>query len=564
MAHINFSSANCKNCYKCLRSCPVKAIKFSNQQAEIVEERCIKCGHCLYNCPQNASYIQSDLYIVKEAIKHNKKVIASIDPSFPGYFVNVDEGKVIAAIKKLGFSILEETHIGTELVANIYKEYITNCENKCLITSSCPSANYLIEKYYPSLLKYLIPLDSPMVAHGKILKDIFGEDSFVVFIGPCVSKKFEADEFKNKNILDAVLTFDELHRWINKSEIDINSLEGLTFDRPGLHMGRGAHGDIKKIIDERNMDMVTVNGINHCMEIYEEIQNGKLQDVFVDVSACRGGCVGGPNTVRDTKDFFTRQKKVKEYFESKIESGKAEVGRHTCNIDFKRKFSDKSVFKKEVHEKEIQKIMKLMGKFNDRDELNCGVCGYNTCREKAQAVCEGMAEIDMCLNFMRGKAESITNVIFTNSPSSIMLIDEDINIIEINPAAEDTFVTKAEYIKGKPVSTLIDCSDIVKVKETKINILGKRVVYSQYNGIFIQNILYLEKQNSILVTMNNIMEEEKNKIELMNVRENTLTAAQEIIEKQMRVAHEIASLLGETTAETKVTLIKLKKLIQGN
>ena len=174
-----------------------------------------------------------------------------------------------------------------------------------------------------------------------------------------------------------------------------------------------------------------------------------------------------------------------------------------------------------------------------------------------------MAEVNMCLNFMRSKAESLTNVIFENSPSAILLIDEDFNIMELNPTAESTFVTKAEFMKGKPVSTIIDSSDIVKVKETKNNILAKKVSYPQYNGIFIENIIYIEKQNIILVVMTNIIELEKNKKELMMVREKTLNAAQEVIDKQMRVAQEIASLLGETTAETKITLSRLKRMALG-
>jgi PAS domain S-box-containing protein len=216
-----------------------------------------------------------------------------------------------------------------------------------------------------------------------------------------------------------------------------------------------------------------------------------------------------------------------------------------------------------VSEEQLSGIMKSMGKYELADELNCGVCGYNTCKEKAKAVAQGMAETDMCLNYMRNKAERITNVIFENSPSIIFLIDEEMNIVELNPTAEINFSTKAEFIKGKPISILIDDSDFIKVKETKVSILGKKVAYPKYNSIFIQNVLYLEKQNVILITMSDISEIESNKKELMRVRENTLNAAQQVIEKQMRVAQEIASLLGETTAETKITLTKLKKIVLG-
>ncbi len=565
MAHINFSKANCKNCYKCLRSCPVKAIKFKNQQAQIVEERCIKCGHCLYNCPQNASFIQSDLYKVKQAIKLGKQVIASIDPSFLSYFPDMDEQKVIAAIKKLGFNEVEESSIAIEAMDDIYSQYIKKSSSRILISTCCPSANYLVEKYYPELIKYLIPLDSPMVAHGKILKKNYGSDAYTVFIGPCVSRKFEAGDFKNANIIDAVLSFDEIHRWISGSNIDIASIKeempykNYASPAMGYHIGEGESVSLKQLISEKNMDIISVNGINHCMEIFEELKDGKVQDVFVDVSACRGNCIGGPNLARESRDFFSRRKKVTNYVKNR-----GIVHNDKMTLSFSRSFFDKGISSVYVKEEDIQRVMKLMGKFDMHDELNCGVCGYSTCRDKARAVCLGMAEIEMCLNFMRGKAENITNVIFKNSPNIIMIIDENLNIVEINPAAERAFSVTGENIKGKNVSVIIDSSDIIQVKYNKENILGKRVEYPQYNGIFVQNIVYLEKHSIILVTMDDIMEEERNKIELMNVRENTLNAAQDVIEKQMRVAHEIASLLGETTAETKVTLTKLKKFIQGN
>nr|WP_272508962.1 (Fe-S)-binding protein [Clostridium ganghwense] len=204
-----------------------------------------------------------------------------------------------------------------------------------------------------------------------------------------------------------------------------------------------------------------------------------------------------------------------------------------------------------------------MGKFVKEDKLNCGVCGYDTCMEKAQAIFEGMAETDMCLHFMRSKAESLSDVIIDNTANSIIMVDGDINIIEINPAAQEVFMVKSENILGKPLNLLIDDADFRKVKETGENIIGKKVVYPQYNAVFMENIIYLPKQNLILAAMTNIIEEEKNKRELNRVKKNTLNAAQEVIEKQMRVAQEIAGVLGETTAETKVLLNKLRRIVAG-
>ena len=574
MAKINFTSANCKNCYKCLRSCPVKAIRIKNEQAEIVEDRCISCGHCLVICPQNARNIVSDVSMVKAAISSGKKVVASIAPSFSGHFLNLDEGIVVAALKQLGFSAVEETAVGAEITSELYGDYIQSSKKTTFITTCCPSANYLIEKYYPSLIDNMIPVDSPMIVHGKKIKNNYGKDSFVVFIGPCVAKKFEASEYQSENVIDAVITFEEIQNWINDSKIDLDTLDSIPFDmEAGTVGGRyplsgGIAEGLIEILDENKLELVSVSSKTGCMEVLREIEEGHLKNVVVELSACKGSCIGGPDMIKEEKNFYARQRKLKNYLKSKISKENSKIPiqeqkNHESFETYERIFADKSLEKIKACDEDIKKIMNDMGKFELSDELNCGVCGYNTCREKAQAVYEGMAEVNMCLNFMRSKAESLTNVIFGNSPSVILILDEDYNIMELNPTAESTFVTKAERMKGKPVSTIIDDSDIIKVKETKQNILAKRVNYPKYNGIFIENILYLEKEKIILVVMTNIIELEKNKKELMMVREKTLNAAQEVIDKQMRVAQEIASLLGETTAETKVTLSRLKKMVLG-
>lgn len=569
MSFINFSKANCRNCYKCLRSCPVKAIKFKNEQAEIVEDRCIVCGHCLTVCPQNARKVESDVYKVKEALSSGKKVVASLAPSFIAYLDFIPEEKIIGVLKKLGFFAVEETAIGAEIVSELYRDYVneTNLDN--LITTCCPSACNLIEKYFPSLVRYLIPVVSPMIAHGKVIKQFYGEDCFVVFFSPCVAKKLEASE--SENSVDAVITFDELKDWIEEEKIDYNTIDNCTFDRKASKRGKGfpisggAAAGIKDILDKKNMDLINVSSTEQCIAVFKSIEQCEIKNVCVEVNVCEGSCVGGPNMVNDKTGFYARQQRVKQYINNKKEvSSENEFKlKDIKDIDFSKEFIDKSIVHVEVNEDEIIKIMHEMGKFEPEDELNCGVCGYNTCREKAQAVLEGMAETNMCLNHMRTKAERLTNVIFENSPNVIIMLDKDMNVIEFNPNAEEIFVIKAEKIKGKPISILIDDTDFIKVRDTKENIIGKKVSYPQYNAVFIVNIVYLEKQNVILTTMNNIMQEEKNKKELLKVKENTLDAAQEVIEKQMRVAQEIAGLLGETTAETKAILTKLKKVVQG-
>jgi PAS domain-containing protein len=266
--------------------------------------------------------------------------------------------------------------------------------------------------------------------------------------------------------------------------------------------------------------------------------------------------------IKDDRSLYTRKKQVKNYIKDRTEKS-SEVNNEPRYINFSKSFTSKFMYKAKASEEEITRIFHDMGKYEIEDELNCGVCGYNTCLEKAQAIYEGMAETNMCLHYMRNKAESLTNIIFGNSPNLLVILDDNLKIKEINPGAEEIFMVKAKDVKDKPISILIEDSDFRKVKESKINIIDKKVAYPEYNVILNENILYLEKQNIILATMNNIMVEEKNKEEFAKVKENTLNAAQEVIEKQMRVAQEIASLLGETTAETKIILTKLKKIVLG-
>ncbi|MCY6369606.1 [Fe-Fe] hydrogenase large subunit C-terminal domain-containing protein [Clostridium ganghwense] len=572
MNYMNFSNASCKNCYKCLRSCPVKAIRFKNQQAEIVEERCIGCGHCLEVCPQNAREIVSDLEKVKKLIASGERGIVSIAPSFPGYF-NTKEGKIVAALKKLGFSIIEETAIGAEAVSDFYREYVENNKLQNYITTCCPSANYLVEKYFSELVPYMIPAVSPMIAHGKILKNVYGKDSFVVFIGPCVAKKIEAEGFKNTEVIDAVLTFEEINEWILESKIDIETLKEEDINKSAYRRGQsypvggGIIHAVKDELEEKQLEGISVSGTEDCINILKSMKKGTLKSVFLEISVCKGSCIGGPDMINNDQDYYEKLQKVKDYIkrrESISEDKKDDKFKALSkNLNLNRSFRDKSMKIATVHEEEIRKIMKEMGKVEPKDELNCGVCGYNTCREKAEAIYEGMAETDMCLHFMRNKAERLTNVIFENTASIVMLLDEELNIKEINPAAQEIFMVKAENIKGKPLSRLINDEDFRIVKETGQSIIGKKVDYPQYNAVFIENIVYLSKQNLVLASMINIMEAEKNREELVRVKENTLNAAQEVIEKQMRVAQEIAGLLGETTAETKVILNKLRKVVAG-
>ncbi|WP_432662743.1 [Fe-Fe] hydrogenase large subunit C-terminal domain-containing protein [Wukongibacter baidiensis] len=565
MDYVNITKANCKNCYKCFRNCLLKSIKIKNEQAEMVSKTCIYCGQCLTSCPQGAINYESDLKLVKDAIKSGKKVIASLAPSFMGSFEIFDAGQIVTALKRLGFANIEETAMGAEIVSKLYREYVKKEKKDNIITTCCPSANLLVENYYPSLIEYMIPIVSPMIAHGKTLKKIYGGDSFLVFIGPCISKKIEAKDFQHDTTIDAVLTYEELAAWFEEENIDLKSLKSDDFDRDSYKCGSGfpLTGNIIENIFEEEIspyELISVNGINECREILECIEKGELNSVCIEINICKGGCIGGPGTAKDSNSFYIREKRVKDYVRNKVKISDTRDLYISDEMNLNKLFFNKRIKKDLAGPEEIESILRKMGKYKKEDELNCGSCGYDTCREKAQAVFEGKADQNVCLPYMRNKSESLTNIIFEYSPNLIFVLNDELNVLEFNPSAERVFKVNADYIKGKPISMLIDSSDFAEVIRNKGNKLAKKIVYSGYDVVLLQSVLYLSDQNLLLVIMTDITMEEKQKEELNKVKENAVKAAQNVIDKQMRVAQEIASLLGETTAETKSTLTKLKMI----
>jgi len=564
MAVINFSKANCMNCYKCVRECPVKAIKVKDEQAQIVEELCIACGSCLRICPQNAKEIQSELVTVKTFINKGYKVVASVAPAFIGAFQFEYAGQFVSGLKKLGFSHIEQTAVGAALVSKEYSEFYNNPNDNNYITTSCPGVNYLIQKYYPNLISSMIPVISPMICHGKTIKERYGEEAKVVFIGPCLAKKLEAIE---DNSIDAVLTFDELYKWFQKERIVLNELSTESFDSEDLAASiypitGGISATLDKKIDKK---IFKVDGIDNCMQVLASMEKGEVQSTWIEMSLCSNSCINGPAMTEETGGLYLRKHKVEKYAQNCEKNNK-----NWCKEDIslskaflKKNFINLSSSSAIPNEEEIRGLLKDIGKTTEKDELNCGACGYNTCREKAIAVYNGMAEKNMCLPFMRQRAEMLTNVIFDVTPNAIFILNNDLDIINFNPSAETLFNISRDFALKKPVTIFMEDDDFVDVRDTKRCILSKKVKLKHYNLTVLETAVYIEEHKAILVIMIDITNNEKKEKKLEELKFNTLDMAQEVIDRQMRVAQEIASLLGETTAETKVILTKLKKIVQS-
>ena len=567
MKTIQFKEANCKNCYKCIRSCPVKAISFKNDQAEIVEEDCMLCGNCLKVCPQNAKTVNSDIDIVKNYIKKKEKVYVSLAPSFISAFNDVEGRCLFAALKKLGFTYIEETAIGAAQVTREYEKLMDDRKMKNIITTACPSINFLIEKHYPELIDQMAPVVSPMQAHAKMLRETYGNWIRIVFIGPCISKKDECNDLQNEGMVDAVITFEELESWMeseglynnNEFSDEIKALKDMTariYPVPG---------GILKTIDpkyKKKYKCISIDGVDRCMKILDSIRDDGTENYFLEMNSCAGGCIGGPCMRHIKGGLLEARERLLEYLRKNPGNSGLSVSA-SSKINFSRKFFDKS--KKTVipSEATIQGILNSIGKFTKDQELNCGVCGYPTCRDKAIAVYNNKAQLHMCLPYMRERAESISNLIINTTPNAIFALDSQLRIQEINTAARNCFNLVKESAVGKSIYDILQCEDFEIVLETRSNIYDSKYYYEKYEMTVEQSIIYNPEQNVIIVLIKDISSEEKKRRQIRDMNEQNADLAQKVIEKQMRVAQEIASLLGETTAETKVALTKLKKSIMA-
>ncbi len=563
MAIIDFKATKCKHCYKCVRNCEVKAIMIKDGRAEIMPDKCILCGKCLQICPQSAKQLVSDLGLVKSWIMSGQKVVVSIAPSYMGLLKFNTIGQVKAALKKLGFADVRETSEGAALVTEEYTRLLQEGKMENIITTCCPSVNDLIEIYYPQLVPWLAPVVSPMIAHGRLLKKEYGADTKVVFLGPCIAKKKESQDPRHDNCIDAVLNFTEIQHWFRDQNIVVEECRDEPFDRIDPKVNRlypVTNGVVNSVLaTEGRVDSYRkfyVHGTKNCIDVCESLSRGEIKGCFIEINNCSGGCIKGPTV----EDKTISQFKVKLDMEDAVK--KAPVDSRTIvemlvDVEMEKVFEDRSAKESLPTEEEIRAILREIGKNSPEDELNCSACGYPTCRDKAIAVFQKKAELNMCIPFMHEKAESLSNLVMETSPNIVLIVDKDMKIMEYSAVGEKYFGKTRSEALDMYLYEFIDPVDFQWVYDTHQNIHGKKVKYEEYNLSTLQNIVYIEKEDVVLATFIDITKEEELAKAEYDKKLETIDLAQRVIHKQMMVAQEIAGLLGETTADTKTTLTRL-------
>jgi len=464
----------------------------------------------------------------------------------------------------LGFAGAAETAYGAEMVGIAHREII-DIEPKCrpLISSACPVIVNLIEKYYPDLIPHLAPIVSPMIAHARSLRAKYGEDAFVVFIGPCIAKKGEILEDSVAGAVDAALTFEELQEWMDEMHVPVPPPQAASEARAqtDARLFPVEGGLVKTANMNTDMlarDVVTTSGLEACQDVLRSIRAGKLDASLVELMACEGGCINGP-AMNESGSVYLARQRVMDYASHRAPFV-LPARENWPRLD--RCYADKSTPVPEFTEEQIQQVLQRVDKYTPEDELNCGACGYPTCRDKAIAVLRGMAEATMCIPYMRRCAESLCQKVIDVTPNAIIVVDMRLHIQDMSPSAEKLLNQRLADVKEQPLQNVLSVVDsFVRVRDSGQPVLGETVRLRDDLSVE-QIIVPVEGQSLLVGILRDITERQRQDEQLDRIRTETLARTREVVNEQMRAAHQIAQLLGESTAQTKMMVTRLAHLLE--
>jgi len=545
---ITIDQVNCKDCYKCVRFCPVKAIRVASGHAEVDGDRCLGDGNCLKICPQHAKQVRADLPAVHALLASGRTVIASVAPAALGIF-GESLPNLIGALRQLGFSRVEETTRAAEAVARASAAH--DPADGPAITTACPAIVELITTYYPQYVHLLAPVPSPMTAHARLLREEHGIETAVVFIGPCIAKKGHLESSE----IDAALTFDELHTWLRQEGITLDSAPVSAFDNPPVGasqlypLPQGLAHTAGLPTDLLAAEVLAPHGIPEVMAVLNDLPS--LRGVrLIEALACPGGCLQGPGAFEGPS--------VQQRRTDLLRLAQRDGGEGSAPSDLTITYPAMPLYLPMPSPEELAAILRRTGKMRPEDENNCGACGYDTCREKAVAVFQGMAEAEMCIPYMHSRAESFANVVIRSTPNGIVVVDGGLRILDANPAFAKVFGRPLNELIGRHIRTVAEPAGFEYVRRNGRPFARQEIIYQDV--VVRESIFPVSDEEIIIGIYTDVTEEVARRQQLQTAKQETLGKARQVIDEQMRVAQEIASLLGETTADTKVLLTRLIKL----
>jgi iron only hydrogenase large subunit-like protein len=562
---------NCQDCYKCIKVCPVKAIKFEDYSASIVPQKCIWCGACVEVCPSNAKKVRNDVELVIRAIKNGEKIIVSLAPSYLSEFDGIPNDVLISAFKQAGFVGVSETALGAQLVARKAQEWFESQGNGVYFSSCCPTTIQLIKKYYPQYSKNLSPIASPVEAHASFLKQEYKEEK-VCFVGPCIAKKTELELVDNK--IDYVLTFKEIKELFYTLGVD------LEFQKPTkedvfipMKAGMGNlyptdGGMLICMMDLQNKQkdnkdtsslystiekhqMLTISGVENVRSVLEDVDKfDKDKKYFIEILGCKGGCVMGPGTIRDASALVKRT----QIFDNLTEEQASDKYEALYSTDIRTDFDNIKPYQNKIYtQKDIVEILKRVNKVSDDDYLNCGGCGYDNCKAFGAALLDGLAENDMCVSYMRRLARDKTNILLKKMPQGVVIVDENLKIVQANEKFAITLGQEMEDLynlkpglKGLDITKVLSFHKYFSTVLNTCNDLLEQDIRDK-GSYYRLSVFSVQDHQQVCGILENMHTPEVRK-------DIVLTRTQDVIKQNMKVVQQIAFLLGENASYTESML----------
>ncbi len=543
----------CQDCYKCVRNCPVKAIKVENGYATVIFERCVMCGRCVEVCPNGAKRIRDDVPRARQLLTLRPRVIVSLAPSYVSEFTEGRPTQLIRALKQLGFWGVSETALGAQQVSAHVAALLSAGPEKPVLSSACPVAVELLAKYHPEQAELVTALHSPALAHCILLRRLYGDDIGVVFIGPCIAKKSEADA--HPEMLNAALTFGDLRSWFDQAgvrwadaveRIDDRFLperaaEGVLYPVDG-GMIAGVQANCA-VHDAAFMTFSGIENIERGLFGIEELRPD--HGLFVEMLACEGGCISGPGTTRRGGTA------CKRYQVLTSASYPSEQIPRKPEVPIANPLVAAPVMAIRYSDSEVRSVLQTVGKYSFDDERNCGGCGYDTCRAFARALLEKKAERSMCVTYMRQLALNKANALLRAMPSAVAIVDQKLTLLECNEHfvrmfAPDIDPKDAMRLEGARLHRLVPFPNLFQsVLKTGEDILDTDLRYK--STILHGSIFTIEKHAVIGGVFQDVTRPSVQK-------EQIVRKAREVIQKNLATVQQIAYLLGENAAESEITL----------
>lgn len=554
--YIRLVDSHCHNCLRCVRACPTNAMTYLHNEPRIEANDCILCGRCYAACPHDAKSQKSEFKQVLAWLKNGEEVILSAAPSFAVIWENI--GALKNLLIRRGFKDVEETAQGAAMVSRAYIKLMEENTMKNIITTCCPAINTLIEKEYPDLIDQMAPVVSPMIAHGRMIKKNH-PDARVVFLSPCIAKYKEIEDARFAGAIDACVSMQEIVQWVKDDLKEEEQSEWSEFEGSISRVYPTAGGVIRTLPDNDNYEFLPVDGIERVRVMLESIRSGELEGCLLEVNSCRGACLAGPLLSHFTHAEFAGQRRI-----NKVARDLPRVTDGELPVDMKAVWKDDSSHHPKHSEEEIRKQMIAMGKTSPMKIHDCGACGYETCRLKAIAVLDGKADPKVCLPEALEAAQSLSNVVLDNTPNAIIVVDNELRIRDMNKSGRRILGFDMVNPSGMPLEGILPNDALLDT----IRNVGRKTAYfhcyyDMYDKLFEHAIVNVPNQNLKVIILMDRTQETLQEIAMANMRTETIEVTQQVINEQMRTVQEIASMLGETTAKSKVALLKLQKVING-